>query len=217
MNAGLWSGFRLSEVRERGADFWRFIGIVYWQTNIDLLPKHVSVLLAGSMLGPASAGLFRLAREFSTVLTQPAVMLREVLFPDLTRSFHAEDGAIRTVPFKTALIAGSAGLAFVIFSIIFGATLLEIIGEEYVAASTLLSLMLLAASFDLASAPLRAAAYAMGKAGLVLRIHILSIVTYISMFFLLTPITGLIGPGLAVILASALALVLTIRLVARSR
>jgi len=86
-----------------------------------------------------------------------------------------------------------------------------------VAASTLLSLMLLAASFDLASAPLRAAAYAMGKAGLVLRIHILSIVTYISMFFLLTPITGLIGPGLAVILASALALVLTIRLVARSR
>lgn len=217
MNAGLWSGFRFSEVRERGADFWKFIGIVYWQTNIDLLPKHVSVLLAGSMLGPASAGLFRLAREFSTVLTQPAVMLREVLFPDLTRSFHAEDGAIRTVPFKTALIAGSAGLAFVLFSIIFGESLLEIIGEEYVAASTLLSLMLLAASFDLAGAPLRAAAYAMGKAAPVLRIHILGIITYISMFFLLTPITGLIGPGLAIILASALALVLTIRLVARSR
>ncbi len=216
MSTGLWSGFRLSEVREREGDFWKFIGIVYWQTNIDLLPKHVSVLLAGSMLGPASAGLFRLAREFSTVLAQPAVMLREVLFPDLTRSFHAADGDIRTVPFKTALIAGSAGLAFVVFSVFFGETLLEIVGEEYVAASTLLSMMLLAASFDLANAPLRAAAYAMGRAASVLRIHILGIITYIAMFFLLTPITGLIGPGLAVILAAMLALVLTTRLVIRS-
>ena len=74
----------------------------------------------------------------------------------------------------------------------------------------------MAASFDLANAPLRAAAYAMGRAASVLRIHILSIITYIAMFFLLTPITGLIGPGLAIILASMLALVLTIRLVIRS-
>ena len=112
MNTGLWSDFNWSEVRERGGEFWKFIGVVYWQTNIDLLPKHVSVLLAGSLLGPASAGLFRLAREFSTVLTQPALMLREVLFPDLTRSFHAEDGQIRSVPFKTALVAGAVRAGF---------------------------------------------------------------------------------------------------------
>ncbi len=216
MNTGLWSGFSWSEVRERGGEFWKFIGVVYWQTNIDLLPKHVSVLLAGSLLGPASAGLFRLAREFSTVLTQPAMMLREVLFPDLTRSFHAEDGNIRSVPFKTAWVAGAVGLVFVILSVFFGGDLLGIIGEEYVAASTLLSLLLLAASFDLASASLRAAAYAMGKAASILRIHIVGIITYISMFFLLTPLTGLTGPGLAAILASLLALVLTTRLLQRT-
>jgi O-antigen/teichoic acid export membrane protein len=215
MKTGLWNGFHWGEVRERESDFWKFIGVVYWQTNIDLLPKHVSVLLAGSLLGPASAGLFRLAREFSTVLTQPAVMLREVLFPDLTRSFHAEDGGIRSVPFKTALIAGAVGLAFVLLSVFFGDALLGIVGEEYVPAATLLSLLLLAASFDLASASLRAAAYAMGKAGSILRIHIVGILTYVSLFFLLTPFTGLTGPGLAAILASLLALVLTIRLIAR--
>jgi O-antigen/teichoic acid export membrane protein len=171
------------------------------------------VLLAGALLGPASAGLFRLAREFSTVLTQPAVTLREVLFPDLTRSFHAEDGGIRSVPFKTAIIAGSAGLVFVIFSMFFGDSLLGIVGEEYIAAASLLSLLLLSASFDLASAPLRAAAYAMGRAGRVLKIHIGGIVTYISMFFLLTPLIGLTGPGLAAVVASLLALSLTARLV----
>ena len=215
MSGGLWDGFRLGEIRERDSEFWKFIGVVYWQTGIDLLPKHVSVLLAGALLGPASAGLFRLAREFSTVLTQPAVALREVLFPDLTRSFHAEDGGIRSVPFKTAMIAGAAGLAFVVFSLFFGKPLLGIVGEEYVPAATVLSLLLLAASFDLASAPLRAAAYAMGRAGTVLNIHIGGIVTYLSMFFLLTPLTGLTGPGLAAVLASLLALSLTARLVAK--
>jgi len=215
MDGPLWKGFRLREVRERESDFWRFVGVVYWQTNIDLLPKHVSVLLAGALLGPASAGLFRLAREFSTVLTQPAVTLREVLFPDLTRSFHAEDGGILSVPFKTAMIAGSVGMVFVIFSMFCGAWLLGIVGAEYIPAATLLSLLLLAAAFDLASAPLRAAAYAMGRAGTVLKIHIAGIITYVSVFFLLTPLIGLTGPGLAAILASLLALGLTARLVVK--
>jgi O-antigen/teichoic acid export membrane protein len=66
----LWQGFRWGQLREQDADFWRFIGVVYWQTNVDLLPKHLSTLLAGNLLGPAAAGLFR-ARETSG-LTQPA-------------------------------------------------------------------------------------------------------------------------------------------------
>lgn len=212
---GLWNGFRWREVRDRETDFWKFIGVVYWQTNIDLLPKHVSILLAGSLLGPASAGLFRLAREFSTVLTKPAVLLRDVLFPDLTRSFHAEDGHIRSVPFRTALVAGSVGLIFVLVAVFFGKDLLGIVGEEYVAASSLLTLLLIAASFELAGASLRAAAYAMGRAGAVLRIHVAGIFTYISMFFVLTPIIELNGPGLAAILSSALAMALTARLITK--
>ena len=72
MDSSLHSGFRWNELRDPGDGFWRFIFVVYWQTNIDLLPKHVSTLLAGALLGPAAAGLFRLSREFSTILTQPA-------------------------------------------------------------------------------------------------------------------------------------------------
>ncbi len=132
MDTGLWSGFRWQEIRDRQREFWKFIGVVYWQTNIDLLPKHVSTLLAGALLGPAAAGLFRLAREFSTVLTGPAVMLREVLFPDLTRSFHAQDEGFHTVPWKTAFYAGAAGLVLLVLSLFIGRPVLGIVGEEYV-------------------------------------------------------------------------------------
>ena len=211
----LWSGFRRADLVNREEDFWKFIGVVYWQTNIDLLPKHVSTLLAGALLGPAAAGLFRLAREFSTVLTQPAVMLREVLFPDLTRSLHTEEGGFSKLPFRTALIAGSIGLAFAALSLVIGPPILRLVGEDYVQASALLSLLLLAGAFDLAGASLRAAAYAMGRASSILRIHILSITTYITAFFVLTKTIGLNGPGFAAILGSLLALLLTGRLIAR--
>ncbi|MFB3077868.1 MAG: lipopolysaccharide biosynthesis protein, partial [Lysobacterales bacterium] len=212
----LWSGFQWQEIRNRQQAFWKFIGVVYWQTNIDLLPKHVSTLLAGALLGPAAAGLFRLAREFSTVLTQPAVLLREVFFPDLTRSFHARDEGFHTVPWKTAFIAGAAGLVFVILALFIGRPILGIVGEEYVAAAPLLSLMLLAATFELAGASLRAAVYAMGKAASILRIHVIGITTYVAMFFVLTPIVGLIGPGLAGITSSLLVLILTGLLIKRN-
>jgi O-antigen/teichoic acid export membrane protein len=215
MDTGLWSGFRWQEIRERQREFWKFIGVVYWQTNIDLLPKHVSTLLAGALLGPAAAGLFRLAREFSTVLTGPAVMLREVLFPDLTRSFHAQDEGFQTVLWKTAFYAGAAGLVLLVLSLFIGRPILGVVGEEYVAAAPLLSLMLLAATFELAGASLRAAVYAMGKAASILRIHIIGIITYVAMFFVLTPVTGLIGPGLAAITSSLLVLTLTSLLIKR--
>lgn len=211
----LWKGFCWSDVTERESDFWKFVGVVYWQTNIDLLPKHVSVLLAGGLLGPASAGLFRLAREVSTILAQPALVLREVLFPDLTRSFHAADGGLQSVPFRTAVVAGVAGLLIVALSLVFGESLLGVVGPDYVPAAPLLSLLLLAASFELASASLRAAAYAMGRAATILKIHILGIVAYFAAFFLLTILLGLSGPGLAAVLASLLSLGLTVRLVRR--
>ena len=215
MNTSLWSGFRWQEIRDQRREFWKFIGVVYWQTSIDLLPKHVSTLLAGALLGPAAAGLFRLAREFSTVLSQPAVLLREVLFPDLTRSFHARDEGFHTVPWKTASFAAAAGLVFVILSLFIGQPVLGVVGEEYVAAAPLLTLMLLAATFELAGASLRAAVYAMGKAHSILRIHVFGITTYVVMFFVLTPITGLIGPGLAGITSSLLVLTLTGLLIKR--
>jgi len=90
-----------------------------------------------------------------------------------------------------------------------------LIGEDYVPAAPLMVLLLVAASFELASAPLRAAAYAMGKASTLLRIHILGIGVYLPLFYFITRFTGLIGPGLASLLTSLLTFVLTARLIAR--
>jgi len=215
LSSPFWQGFRWTDIRAQGSEFWKFIGVVYWQTSIDLLPKHLSTLLAGSLLGPAAAGLFRLARDAATVLNQPAVMLREVIFPDLTRAYTRDSVDFARNTFRTAFYAGCAGFVFVLIAFLFGEQILRLVGEDYVPAKLLMVLLLVAGSFELASASLRAAAYAMGRAASLLRIHVLGILFYLVLFFILTRLMGLTGPGLAAIFASLFTLILTTRLVYR--
>jgi O-antigen/teichoic acid export membrane protein len=206
MSESIWRGFRFRELRETSPDFRHFLGVIYWQTNVDLLPKHLAVLLAGNLLGSAGAGMFRLANDFSTILSKPGLMLREVLFPDLSRILHNKEAGFHELGLKAVQIAAASGLLLVLLSIPLGAPILRIIGADYTPAAPLLTLMLLAASFELAGSPLRAAAYALGSAGGVLRIYALSSFVYLSLFYVFTLPFGLIGPGIAAVIGGALTL-----------
>jgi O-antigen/teichoic acid export membrane protein len=213
LSGPVWKGMGWQDIRDTSREFRHFMAVLYWQTNIDLLPKHLSVLLAGSLLGPAAAGMFRLARDFSSILSKPAMMLREVLFPDLTRILHTKAEGFHELGFRAVKVAGAAGLLLVLISIPAAEPILGLIGSEYTEASTLLTLMLLAATFELASSPLRATAYAMGKVAPVLRIHLLSVLIYLGLFYVLIPVFGLSGPGVAASVGTLLTLLLMLRLV----
>jgi len=208
-----WTRGSWQKIHQTPGEFRHFMGVLYWQTNIDLLPKHMAVLLAGSLLGPAAAGMFRLARDVSSLLTKPAMMLREVLFPDLTRIVHNEAEGFFELGFRAVKMAGAAGLIFVLLSIPGAGPLLGLVGPEYTQASTLMTLLLLAATFELASSPLRAAAYAMGRVAPVLRIHILGIVIYFGGFYILAPIMGLSGAGVAACMGTLMTLLLMLKLI----
>lgn len=182
-----------------------FLWVTYWQSNMDLVPKHLSTVLAGYLLGPADAGLLRLARELSSLLSKPAVLIRQVVFLDLTRSWHQGSDAFDLIAYRTALLGGGFGLLFVAIGYFFGDDLLAaLIGKEFVAAAPVLTLMLLAATFELAASPLRSAAYAIGDAGKVLHMHVLSAGIYLALFVALTSWLGLIGAGVAACVAAAL-------------
>jgi len=182
-----------------------FLWITYWQSNVDLIPKHASILMAGFLLGPAEAGLLRVAREFSTVLSKPAGLIRQVLFPDLTRSWNQASGDFKMIVYRTAMLAGAVGSAFVVIGHFYGEALLVLLaGQGFAAAAPVLTLLLLASTFDLAAASLLPAAYAIGDAGRVLRLHAISAAIYIAMFIFLTEEIGLLGAGIAACCAAAL-------------
>ncbi|CAN6135074.1 RfbX Membrane protein involved in the export of O-antigen and teichoic acid [Methylophilaceae bacterium] len=185
-----------------------FIWVTYWQSNLDLLPKHTTTLLVGYFLGPAEAGLLRLAREISSTLSRPSLLIRNVVLLDLTRAWHLGSAAFDVVAYRTALLGGIFGLAFVALSYFFGEYLLgSLLGTQFIAAKGVLTLMLLAATLDLASSPLLSGLYAMGHAMKTLRITMASTAVYLLMFVLLTRQFGLIGAGLAATAGAALTLV----------
>lgn len=185
-----------------------FLWVTYWQSNIDLLPKHFTTLLVGHLLGPAEAGLLRLAREIASALSRPALLIRQVVFTDLTRTWNEGSTDFEVVAYRTALLGGALGMVFVALSYLFGEYLLvSLLGREFIAAKNVLTLMLLAATLDLATSPLLSGLYAMGHAIKTLRITMASTALYLLMFVLLTRQFGLIGAGLATSVGAAITLI----------
>ena len=94
---------------------------------------------------------------------------------------------------------------FVLGGYFFGEYLLgALVGKEFIAAAPLLTLLLLASTFDLTAASLRSAAYAIGHAGKVLRLYAISALVYVALFIICTLEVGLIGSGIAACVAAAL-------------
>ncbi len=182
-----------------------FLWVTYWQSNVDLVPRKLSTMMVGYLLGATDVGMLRLARQVSSMMSKPATLIRTVVFPDLTRSWHQGHDDFGMIAFRISMIAGGSGLLFVLLGYFFGTDLLAILfGQEYVGAATVLTLLLLAASFNLAASSLRSAAYAIGHAGKVLRIHVVSSVLYLVLFFVLAMQFGLWGVGIATCIAYAI-------------
>ncbi|GAB1232303.1 lipopolysaccharide biosynthesis protein [Ferrigenium sp. UT4] len=194
-----------------------FIWVTYWQSNMDIAPKHLAMLLAGYLLGPAEAGLLRMARDFSSLLSKASVLIREVALPDLTRHWQQRTHAFAQVAYSAALLGGALGLLFVLAGYFLGDLLLGVLlGKAYMAAAPILTLLLLAATFDLAASPLRAASYAIGHAGKVLRMYVVSTMLYLFLFVVLSAWMGLVGACAAACIAAALPLLFMVMLIRKS-
>ena len=195
-----------------------FTNVIYWQSNLDLIPRHGASLLVGLLLGPAAAGLYKLARSVAAILSAPAVLLRQVLFPDLTRIWNRGDSGFYWILAKTATGAALLGLIFVVVAVIFGEQLLEkLAGAEYTSAAIVMSWLLIAATLDLCSSILRSAAYAMGNAGKVLQLNLTAMLVYLLSFIVATTWIGLAGPGIAATSASTMTFAGMLLLVSRKR
>lgn len=193
-----------------------FTHVVYWQSNLDLVPKHLSNLLVGMLLGPQSAGLFRIAAGVAKVLSTPALLLRQVLFPDLTRVWTRGEAGFHRILVTITAAAGTFGLLLVAVMLAWGPALLGLLaGTDYAAGAGVMTWLLFAGTLELCSSVLRAAAYAMGRAARVLRINIASTLVYLAALMGVTPQAGLVGPGIASCGAALLTLGGMLWLVAR--
>ena len=193
-----------------------FLSVTYVQAILELVPNRLATLMVGASLGAESAGLFKAARDCATVLSRPAVLLSQAVFPDLTRLWHDDYRKFRRLIVRVCLIAGGIGLALSSLSILFGGWLLgTLFGPEFPAAAVLLVWLVFGAAFDLGGAALTPAGYAMDRAGRIMAGRILGTLTFILGYFSLQGSFGLDGVGMAVAAGSIAAWLALVAIVSR--
>lgn len=182
----------------------RFLNVVYWQSNLDVFPRHVVTLLVGAYFGTAGAGIFRLARDLADVLGKPVALLRQAIFPDLSRLWERDTARFVRLTYRVSGAMLAVGAVFVVAALIAGGPLLELLaGAEYRRGTAVLALLLAAATLELGGAALRPASYTLGREGTVLVIQACTLVLYLPVFFVLAGPLGLAAAGWAAAAASA--------------
>ncbi|WP_404476395.1 lipopolysaccharide biosynthesis protein [Novosphingobium sp. BL-52-GroH] len=181
--------------RIRGA--WDFV----WTTNIAhsiwAAWGPISNLIVGAMLGPASAGLFKIAATFFDSASKPADLMARSFYPEIMRLDPAS-GHPWLLAIRSALISGAIGLLILLLVILGGEPVIGFVfGKRYLEAYDLLQLMTASLIVTMASFPLESLLYMAGRQRAAMVAEGIAALGYAVLLFVLIHLFGITGAGLA--------------------
>jgi O-antigen/teichoic acid export membrane protein len=196
---------------------WKFVWYTNFNASLGLTLGHVTTLLVGSVLGAADAGLFKIAREFSSVLGKPAQLLTQAIYPDLSKLWRdGERTSAGKLVLRSGLIAGAAATGVLALIMVVGEALLSlVVGDAFLGAYAIMVLLVSAKAVSVFGFPLTPAMYAMGRPGLLLRINVVLTLLYLPLLIGLLGLMGRTGAGAATLIWATLTFVVTALVVAR--
>ncbi len=195
-----WRSFSLLRIPGRGEKAWNFVAGTSLSAMLTIISRQVLVLLVGALGGAAVAGIYRVAAQLGEGVLKLAQAVLKATYPELLRTPEAA----KTIAKKITRIATITGLFTVIFSLLAGRWLIDVIaGDEFAAAYLPMILLSAAAAIELAGASLEALLVARKKAltNLLLR-AIPTGLALVSLIWLIET-NGAAGAAFAVLAASA--------------
>jgi O-antigen/teichoic acid export membrane protein len=190
---------RLRGIFERFPGIWRFT----WSSSSSLTiwssTQLLDTLLVGWLTDSASAGLYHFAKRIARLGQQAAAQVQAVVYPDVTRLWAAARyDAFRRVVLQTEVIIAGFGLLLFAASVAFGERIIEwTAGPAFAAAAPLLMVQLFALALTVSGTVMRSALLAMGRAGSVLKIVIVSTLAFHLTAISLLPVIGPMGANIA--------------------
>lgn len=183
---------------ERGA--WGFALGTSLNATLGLADKHLGLLAVGWLVGPAAAGLFRIALQLAQVLTKAnRNLLTPALYPELARlTAHGDVGGRRDMVIRSALLMG--GMSAVAFGALalFGEPLIELIaGSGFEDAYGTMLLLALAGVVSNCTFSLEPLLISVGRVSETVIIRTVASITYLALIYPLLVETGPIGAGIA--------------------
>ncbi len=184
---------------------WRFIWTSNLHATLTLAKTHGTTLAVGWVLGPAAAGIFKIAAEFANVLVKPTSLLNQTVYPELAKL--ASGGAkarIGRVVRRAGLVTAAGASGVVLLTALLGQPVLTlVVGAGFLDAYPVMILLVLGAALGLGGFALDPAMFVLGRPDIPLRINVCVTLLYVPAFLLLLHLMGTVGGGIAVVGAAA--------------
>lgn len=186
--------------RKAGAEFkgiWRFLWMTNFASAAPLVVNYGTVLLVGAQLGPASAAIFEIARQFATALARPARLLGPLLFPEFARLAAQNDWVtLRKILKKQLVLTGNVLLALAIVVYIALPFAVDFLfGSEVLSEIWLFRLLIAGALLRILGFALEPAFLSASKSGTLLLIQLVATLAFVVIAYPWLRSIGLVAIG----------------------
>lgn len=183
---------------------WRFVWATNASASLDKLLTQFGTLAVGALLDPASAALFRIARQVADAIAKPAKLVVPALYPELARLRAAGDHRrLRKLALQVGLAGGGIATVLLLVVGLLGKPLLGLVmGPSFAAAAGVMTWLTAAAAIEIWALPLEPLLISTGRAGAAVRVRIVVSVAFLAILIPATGAFGLSGAGAASVGAS---------------
>lgn len=201
--AGLSRGLRPSfSAARRLPGSWRFVAGTNASTTLGACWGPVGNLIIGATLGPAAAGVYKVAATIVDAAGKPADMLAKGFYPEIMRQDPSTSQPWR-LGLRAGMIAGAIGLMATAILVLASPSIVKgLFGSQYMAATTPLSIMVLSLAISMATFPLQSLLYLADRQRDAVGAQAQATVIYLVSLTPLCMVLGLAGAACANLLAT---------------
>ena len=205
---GGWPRASLDGIRDAFPGIKHFLIATNAQLTVRTMQTELDMIIVGSMLGKAPAGLFRVIKQLGTIPGRIFLPFEQVLFTELARCSAARDYAgFRRLLRRAVSLAAAGSLLLWIAGALGARLVIELIaGSEFVAAAEAFRWYLFAMVLQVAGTPILRAMIALGRPGTLFIFDAASLVLVIVAAVIGTHLWGLVGISAALVLHKAVQL-----------
>lgn len=178
-------------------DAWNFVWTTNFAHSIWAARNSCTTVLVGIVLGPAAAGLFKIAMTFFDAAGTPAGLLEKSFYPEIMRMDPRTKKPWK-LAIKSAALAGGLGMVVAAAVLLIGKPLISVVfGHKYLEAYDLIQVMLGAIVISMIGFPQESLLFMAGKQRIFLVMQTVASVSYIILLVVLSHFFGVIGAAWA--------------------
>lgn len=200
---------RLFATARRLPGAWNFVWTTNFAHSIWSARNSCSTVLVGLVLGPAAAGLFKIATTFFDATGSPARLMEKSFYPEVMR-LDPRSSQPWLVGLKSACLACGIGVLVALLVMVVGKPVISLVfGQQYLQAYHLIEIMLGAIVVSMLGFPQESLLLMAGKQRVFLVAQTLSSASYIVLLIVLSHFFGVSGAAYAYLAGQCLDVLLS--------